>query len=91
MDSNDFQIKPINSYFCDLKLLEIKTKKDGSIVEEFGDSIYGIPFLIAICTITTHRTSKQFKETSMKEFLKVWQQEFIPVRNEVCALRKSLD
>ena len=91
MDSSDFQLKFVNSYFCDLKLLKSREVYGESVIEKWENTIYGIPIATAIRTITTYRAAKRFEKTSLTEFLKAWKEEFNVANKEVCALKKSLD
>lgn len=74
MIKSDFVLEPINKSFCNLKLLETKTKRTGVTIEEFGDTLYGIPIEIALRKIVTLRTSKNFNGT-LTEYLKKWKEE----------------
>ena len=85
MDLNDYQIKFLNKYFCDLKLLKVRE----GIVEKWEDTIYGIPIPLAIRIIANYRTSKKLEETTFKEFLEVWSKEFKIIDKEIWILKDS--
>lgn len=65
----DFVLESTNGYFWNLKLLETKVKRTGVIIEEFGDTIYGIPLQLALHKIAVLRASKDFTGT-LEEFLR---------------------
>ena len=92
MDLNDFDLKFIDSYFCDLKLLKSREICSNDVaLEKWGDTIYGLPIPTAIRTITTYRTIKKFEKTSLEEFLKAWKKEFYVISKKVDNLKKILD
>lgn len=70
----DFVLEPINKYFWNLTLLETKTKRTGVTIEEFGNTMYGIPLETALRKIATLRASKNFNGTLI-EYLKKWKVE----------------
>ena len=75
MDSNDFQLKVLNPYCCDIKFL--KSNND------FGNTLYSVPLEQAIRIIATRRADKKSDNTSLKEYLEIWKKEFEVVDKEV--------
>lgn len=75
MDLNDFQLKVLNSYFCDLKF--IKNEND------FSNCLYGIPIESAIRIIASRRANKKSNDKSLEEFLEIWKEEFKIAQKEV--------
>ena len=56
IQESDFILEEVgNGSLYDLKLLVTKKKKDGTIVKEFGNPIYGCSLLSAISRIIKHR------------------------------------
>ena len=86
IEEKDFRLEQISddSNFWDLNLLRVKKKRDGSIVEEFGDTIYGITLEHAIKRIISNRISRKNPESvDMKTYLKLWSEEMKNV-NGLC-------
>lgn len=65
------------SIFWDLNLIRTKKKRDGSIVEELGDTIYGIPLDSVMKRVCLNRIARNHKDQaiSMKQFLDEWKNE----------------
>ena len=65
------------SIFWDLNLIRTKKKRDGSIVEELGDTIYGIPLDSVMKRVCINRIARKHKDEcmTMKQFLDEWKEE----------------
>lgn len=61
IEESDFKLEQVGGAIFDLYLLTTKTKKDGSIVEEFGDPIYGCSLESALKRIIRNRISRKNK------------------------------
>lgn len=55
IEESDYVLESSGGSLFDLKLLNTKKKKDGTVVEEFGDPIYGCSLLSALKRIIGHR------------------------------------
>lgn len=75
MDSNDFQLKVLNPYCCDIKFLKSNS--------DFGNTLYSVPLEQAIRIIATRRADKKSSNTSLKEYLEIWKKEFEIADKEV--------
>ena len=91
MDLSDYQLKFIDSNFCDLKFLKSREIYGETAIEKWEDTLYGIPVPITIRKIATYRACKRFDKTTLVEFLKAWKEEFIKANKEVCTLKKLQD
>lgn len=81
MDSNDFQLKVLNPYCCDIKFL-----KDNN---DFGNPLYSVPLESAIRIIASRRANKKADNTSLQEYLEIWREEFKIADKEVRNLFNS--
>jgi len=65
------------SIFWDLNLIRTKKKRDGTIVEELGDTIYGIPLDSVMKRVAINRIARNHKDKAitMKQFLDEWKEE----------------
>ena len=61
IEESDYILESSGSSLFDLKLLNTKKKKDGTIVEEFGDPIYGCSLFSALRRIIMHRLKQKNK------------------------------
>lgn len=83
-----FEIKNLNGYFYDLTFYKIVHKRTGEIVEELGETHYGMP-LYYLKYVVAHKdaqTRLKEKDVSFKEYLI----EFNKSYNEVCELLKKI-
>lgn len=85
IQEDDFRAEQINdsSIFWDLNLLKTKKKRDGTIVEELGDTIYGLPLDSVMKRIVANRIARKNKDgaITMKQYLDEWKQEMIKLSN----------
>lgn len=86
LQMNDYQIKVLNKYFCDIKFLKVR---EGEL-EKWGDTRYGIPYNAAIELIANYRTCKMFEETTLAEFLPEWKKQLDIANKEIKELTKNL-
>ena len=72
IEEPDFILESVGGSLFDLKLLNTKKKKDGSVVEEFGDPIYGCSLLSAMKRIAIHRLKQKNKDKgiAMAKYMK---------------------
>ncbi len=81
----DFEATQISegSTFWDLKIIKTKKKRDGTITEEFGDTIYGIPLDSVMKRVAISRIGRKHKEQAitMKQFLDEWKVEMNKLQN----------
>ena len=79
IEEPDFRAEQIDegSTFWDLNLIRTKKKRDGTIVEELGDTIYGIPLDSVIKRVAINRIARKHKEEAitMKQFLDEWKEQ----------------
>lgn len=85
IQEEDFKAEQISddSIFWDLNLLRTKKKRDGTIVEELGDTIYGLPLDSVIKRIVANRIARNNKDgaITMKQYLDEWKQQMIKLSN----------
>ena len=79
IEEDDFRAEQISegSVFWDLNLIRTKKKRDGTIVEELGDTIYGIPLDSVMKRVVINRIARKHKDEAitMKQFLDEWKEE----------------
>lgn len=79
IEEADFRAEQINddSIFWDLNLIRTKKKKDGTVVEELGNTIYGLPLDSVIKRIAANRIARKYKDKAitMKQYLEDWKLE----------------
>lgn len=79
IEEYDFKAEQISegSLFWDLNLIKTKRKRDGTITQEFGDTIYGMPLDSVIKRIIANRVSMKHKDEAltMKQYLDEWKKE----------------
>lgn len=59
IEESDFKLEQVGGAIFDLRLLETKTKKNGTEVEEFGDPIYGCSLESALNKIIRNRLRRK--------------------------------
>lgn len=62
IQESDFVLEHLGGGLFDLRLLSTKKKKDGTIVEELGDPIYGCSLLSALNRIIRNRVRRKNQE-----------------------------
>jgi hypothetical protein len=81
IEESDFRAEQISddSIFWDLNLLKTKNKRDGSVVEELGDTLYGLPLDSVMKRIVANRIARRNKDgaLTMRQYLDEWKQEMI--------------
>ena len=81
----DFRAEQIEegSLFWNLNLIKTKKKRDGTIVEELGDTIYGMPLDSVLKRVVANRIARNHKDEAitMKQFLDEWKVEMRKISN----------
>ena len=64
IEEPDFRAEQIEdgSIFWNLNLIRTKKKRDGTIVEELGDTIYGMPLDSVLKRVVANRIARKHKE-----------------------------
>ena len=79
IEEADFRAEQISddSIFWDLNLIRTKKKKDGTVVEELGNTIYGLPLDSVIKRVAANRIARKYKDKAitMKQYLEDWKLE----------------
>lgn len=85
IEEDDFRAEQIadDSIFWDLNLIKTKKKRDGTIVEEFGNTIYGMPLDSVMKRIVANRIARKYKDEAitMKQYLEDWKKEMEKLSN----------
>ena len=85
IEEDDFRAEQISddSIFWDLNLIKTKKKRDGTIVEEFGNTIYGMPLDSVMKRIVANRIARKYKDEAitMKQYLEDWKKEMEKLSN----------
>ena len=85
IEEPDFRAEQIEdgSIFWDLNLIRTKKKRDGTIVEELGDTRYGLPLDSVIKRVIANRIARKYKEQAitMKQYLEDWKKEMEKLSN----------
>jgi hypothetical protein len=85
IQEDDFKAEQLSddSIFWDLNLLRTKKKRDGTIVDELGDTIYGLPLDSVMKRIVANRIARNNKDKAitMKQYLDEWKQEMVKLSN----------
>jgi len=85
IQESDFRAEQIaeGSLFWDLNLIRTKKKRDGTVTEELGDTIYGIPLDSVIKRVAINRIARKHKEAAinMRQFLDEWKIELNKLSN----------
>ena len=84
IEESDFRAEQIEdgSTFWDLNLIKTKKKRDGTVVQELGNTIYGIPLDSVIKRIVANRIARKHEEAiTMKQYLDEWKIEMDKLAN----------
>lgn len=84
IEEPDFRAEQIEdgSTFWDLNLIKTKKKRDGTIVQELGNTIYGLPLDSVIKRIVANRIARKHEEAiTMKQYLDEWKIEMDKLAN----------
>ena len=84
IEESDFRAEQIEdgSTFWDLNLIKTKKKRDGTIVQELGNTIYGLPLDSVIKRIVANRIARKHEEAiTMKQYLDEWKIEMDKLAN----------
>lgn len=84
----NFIAKKVNdkSPFYNITLMKMVHKRSGEIVEEPGDTFYGVPLDIIRNRITCENLSAIDREVSLKEYFILFNESY----KEVCELLKKI-
>lgn len=81
IEEPDFRAEQIEdgSIFWDLNLIRTKKKRDGTIVQELGDTKYGLPLDGVMKRIIANRIARKHPDEAltMKQYLDEWKAEMI--------------
>lgn len=84
IEEPDFRAEQIEdgSTFWDLNLIKTKKKRDGTVVQELGNTIYGLPLDSVIKRIVANRIARKHEEAiTMKQYLDEWKIEMEKLAN----------
>lgn len=85
IEETDFKASQISegSIFWDLNLIKTKKKRDGTIVQEFGDTIYGIPLDSVMKRVVANRIAMKHTDAAitMKQYLDEWKTEMVKLQS----------
>ena len=85
IEEPDFRAEQIEdgSIFWNLNLIKTKKKRDGTIVEELGDTIYGMPLDSVMKRVVANRIARNHKDEAitMRQYLDEWKQEMIKIQH----------
>ena len=85
IEEPDFRAEQIEdgSTFWDLNLIKTKKKRDGTIVQELGNTIYGIPLDSVIKRIAANRIARKHNDEAitMMQYLDEWKKEIEKLAN----------
>lgn len=85
IEEPDFRAEQIEdgSIFWNLNLIRTKKKRDGTIVEELGDTIYGMPLDSVLKRVVANRIARKHKEEAitMKQYLDEWKEQMKLISN----------